>query len=161
MTTSSSPSAPVTASSAPRWVRVLLVLSLALNLLVAGIVLGNALTHGGPGRGPRPAEMALDPVARALDPGDRRAILHGLRGNPDLRPLGEEERGAALDGIAAAVRAEPFDAARLREALSVRSDRIAAAQRAVQEALVARIAAMSPDERAAFAGRLEDGPRRR
>ena len=159
MTTSPSPS--VTTSATPRWMRVLLVLSLALNLLVAGIVLGDALTDGGAGRGPRPAEMALDPIARALDPEDRRAILQELRGDPDLRPLGEEERGAALAGIAAAVRAEPFDSGRLREALAVRSDRIAAAQRAVQEALLSRIATMTPEERAAFVERLEDGPRRR
>ena len=99
MTISPNPSSP--SPGAPRWMRVLLVLSLALNLLVAGLLIGDALTGGGPGRGPRPAEMALGPVAQALDPADRRAILGTLRGNPGLRPLGREERIAGLQEIAA------------------------------------------------------------
>jgi uncharacterized membrane protein len=135
-----------------RW---LLVPSLALNLLVLGLVVGDALSGGGPGRGPRPVEMSLGPVGRALEPQDRRAILGSLRGDPDLRPLGRGERAAGFAAVAQALRADPFDEGRLREALLAQSDRVAAAQRAVQEALLARLAGMTPGERAAFADRLE------
>ena len=143
------------APSAPRWMRWLLVLSLALNLLVLGLVVGDALSGGGPGRGPRPVEMTLGPVARALDPADRRAILGELRGHPDLHHLGRGGREAGLREVAAALRAEPFDADRARAALAMQSDRVVAAHAAVQEALLARIAAMTAEERAAFANRLE------
>ena len=152
MTTNPIPSR--SSPGAPRWMRVLLVLSLALNLLVAGLLIGDALTGGGPGRGPRPAEMALGPVAQALDPADRRAILGTLRGHPGLRPLGREERVAGLQEIAAAARTEPFDQDRLRAALSRQAERMAGAAEAVQEALLTRLSAMTPEERAAFADRL-------
>lgn len=152
---------PTPATPPPsRWMRVLLVVSLALNLLVAGLLLGDALTGGGPGRGPRPAELALGPVARALHEEDRQAILEDLRGHPGLRPIGRGEREAGLAEIAAAVRAEPFDPERLRQALATQTERVAQAQAAVQEAMVARLAGMDPMERAAFADRLGEERRR-
>lgn len=148
------PPLPPAAPAAPRWMRVLLVASLALNLLVAGLLLGDALAGGGPGRGPRPADLALGPVARALGAEDRRAILRDLRGHPGLRPLGRDARDAGLAEIVAAVRAEPFEPQRLRAALAAQSERMAGAHEAVQEALLARLSAMTPEERAAFADRL-------
>lgn len=146
------PAAPAT--RAPRWMRLLLAASLALNLLVAGIVAGGLLHRDGPGGRMRPADLALGPVARALDEGDRRAILGALREGGGLRPLDRDPREAGLRAIAEAVRAEPFDAARLRGALDAQAGRIEAAQRAVREALVERVAAMGPEGRAAFADRL-------
>lgn len=159
MTTPPIPGPPMTppAAAAPRWMRVLLVVSLALNLLVAGLLLGDALAGG---HGPRPAGLALGPIARALDEDDRRAILLSLRGHPNLRPLGQGERDRGLREIAGAVRAEPFDPDRLRAALSAQSDRVIQAQDAVRDALLARLAAMPPEERTAFAGRLEQEDRR-
>lgn len=152
-------------SAAPRWMRWLLVASLALNLLIGGLFLGSAFTDGGPGRRPRPADMALGPLASALAPEDRHAILGSLRGREELRPLTREERATAFGELVAALRAEPFDAARASRAIVERSSRVAQAEEAMQEALVARLAAMSPADRAAFADRLEDeikrGPRRR
>lgn len=138
-----------------RWLRWLLAASLALNLLVGGLVLGEALRGGPPGKGPHPTEIALGPLARALEEGDRRAILDSLRGRPELDPLGRRERGAAFGDILAAVRADPFDEAGLRAAMGRQAARVEAAQRATQEAVVARIAALTPEERAAFADRLE------
>ena len=39
----------------------------------AQFVVGDVLTDGGRGRGPRPIEMTLGPFARAMDAQDRRA----------------------------------------------------------------------------------------
>lgn len=147
------------APATPRWLRWLLAASLALNLLVLGLVVGDALRDGRPGGGLRPTEMALGPFARALADEDRRAILSDLRGRPELAPLGRGERGAAFAGILAAVRAEPFDEARLRAAMAEQSERVEAAQRAVQDAVAARLASLPPQERAAFADRLEGAGR--
>ena len=137
-----------------RGLRWLLIVSLALNLLVAGLVVGALARHGGPGGRPRPAELSLGPFARALEPEDRRAVLRSLGDRPDLRPPGREERAAHFAEVVAALRAEPFDQPRAAAALAEQSERVAAVEQAVQEALLARLAAMTPAERAAFADRL-------
>ena len=124
-------------------------------LSLAGLLIGDALSGGGPGRGPRPAELALGPLARALDPEDRRAILQDLRGDPGLGPLGREERAADLAGMAAALRTEPFDEAAAGAALAAGAERLASAEAAVREALIARLAAMPPEARRAVADRIE------
>ena len=146
---------PASQSTAPRWMRVLLVLSLALNLLVAGLVVGDAFVGGGPGRGPRPAEMTLGPLARALDEDDRRAILRSLRGHPDIEALGRDRRDQGIEDIVAAFRAEPFDPEQARAALSVQAEQVGRVQAAAQQALVDRLAAMETEARRAFADRLE------
>lgn len=141
-------------------VRWLLIASLALNLLVAGLLLGSLIFDDGPGRGPRPVELALGPFARALDEEDRHAILESLRDRPDLRPMRGEEREAAFADILAAVRAEPFDPARAGAALAAQSSRVEAVQAAVQAELLERLRAMTPEQRAAFAERLDSELRR-
>jgi uncharacterized membrane protein len=138
---------------APRWMRWFLVASLALNLLVAGVVLGDLVGGGPPGRG-RPVELTLGPLARALGEEDRRAVLRELRGREGGTPSPRERRAAFAD-LVAAIRAEPFDADRAAAALAAQAERMAAVEREVQAALMARLAAMSPEARAAFADRLE------
>lgn len=139
----------------PRGVRWLLFASLALNLLVAGLVFGALLGDDRRGGRPRPAELSLGPFARALEPGDRREVLRSLNDRPDLRPPGREDWAAAFAEVVAALRAEPFDQPRAATALAEQSGRVAEVERAVQEALLARLAAMTPAERTAFADRLE------
>lgn len=149
-----SPSPP--RSGLPRGLRWLLIASLALNLLVAGLVVGALAREGGPGARPRPAELSLGPFARALEPEDRRAVLRSLGDHrPDLRPLGRQDRAALFAEVMAALRAEPFDRARAAAALAEQSARVAEVERAVRDALLARLAAMTAAERAAFADRLE------
>ena len=143
------------APGAPLWMRVLLVVSLALNLLVAGVVVGHVVRDGDHGRGPRPVEIALGPFARAMDAGDRRAILESLRGNPDLQPLSRDQRAAAFGEILATLRAEPFDRARAEAALSAQAQRVQGLERALQGALLDRLAALTADQRVAFADRLQ------
>lgn len=145
------------AAAAPAWMRWLLLASLALNLLVAGLVVGDALVDGP--RGPRPTDLALGAVAEALEPSDRRAILHALRGRHDLRPFGREEPGAALAALAGAARADPFDRAAAEAALEAQGARVERAEAAVRAALLDHLAAMAPAERAAFADRLMAGAR--
>ncbi len=156
----SSPSSRLARAMPSRGLRLLLLLSLALNLLVAGLLLGDALAGGGPGGPPRRVEMSLGPVARALGEEDRRAIQDALRGRPELAALGRGPRGAGgpdFAAILAALRAEPFDPERARAAFAAQARAVAAAQGAAQEALLARLAAMPPEERRAVADRLEAG----
>jgi hypothetical protein len=62
------------------------------------------------------------------------------------------------------LRADPFDAEALRNVVANQGDRMAARLALGQDLILARIAAMTPAERAAFADRLERrlerGPKR-
>jgi uncharacterized membrane protein len=145
---------------ASRRVRVLLVLSLALNLAVAGMVIG-AMVTGGPHRGPARIDMSLGPLGRALSPEDRRAVVQDLRGSGALGGMDRGARRAALAETVTLLRAEPFDPEALARGFAAQRDSGGRVLEAGHAALVARIATMTPRERAALADRLEaeDGGR--
>lgn len=149
--------APSATASAPRWMRIALVLSLAVNLLVAGIVAGMIVTGGPGGRGGPDRRDVAGLYTRALDAADRRALrrayLHQLRD-------AEGARGAVLAefrDVLRILRSEPFDAAALQAALARQRARGAARQEEGQRLLAEVLQAMSPSERAAYADRLEEG----
>ncbi len=144
-------------SKPSRMWRTILVLSLTLNLIVVGIVAGAGLS-GRLGNGPpRSFEFGPGPMARALEPQDRRAIGRALREDRDVR--GMNLRGQFVQ-IVSSLRQEPFDPAALQDLMAMQGERFAAIQAKSSEALVAQIVAMTPDERAAFADRLENEMRR-
>ncbi|PRX35085.1 Heavy-metal resistance [Meinhardsimonia xiamenensis] len=142
-----------------RLTRIALVISLALNLLVAGVVVG-ALIRGVPWKeGPRAGGLLRDPglgpFYHALPDDERRAIAEALASR---RAELEAERAALraqLRSLLEAVRTEPFAADRLR-ALFAEQDAAITRRRALAlELLIERLSAMSPAERARYADRLE------
>lgn len=159
--------APARASG--RGWRLALVVSLAVNLLLVGVIAGGALRIA---RAPAPQGPALEMRAlwQAL-PDEARAALRA-----ELRR--ERQPGAAADGggprrdralagaeagrvLVPLLRADPFDAEGFAEALEgLRGSRAEQAARA-QAALVAQIAALPAAERAAIAERMEAAPPRR
>lgn len=152
---------PPAPARTPLWMRLVLVASLAFNLLVIGMVGGAVLSGGGPGAA---REAARDfggmPFARALGPEDRRALMRDLgRERGALRESRDALRQRFVS-LLAVLRADDFD----RDAL----DAIVADQRAAGEArqrlgerlVLDRIAAMSPEARRAYADRLEADVRR-
>ncbi|MEX5727148.1 putative membrane protein [Rhodovulum iodosum] len=149
------------------WGRIALGISLALNLMVAGIVLGGLLSHrhdfGHDRRGDRFAEVG--PYSRALDDEDRAALRQELRRS---WPQGRQNRQAVragFDEVLSALRSEPFEVGRVEAVLTSQSERISDHLTITRGLLLDRMAQMSPDERAAFADRLEQvlrrGPPRR
>jgi uncharacterized membrane protein len=161
---SETPSAPAaTVSRTPVWVRVLLVASLAVNLLVAGIVVGARVGHGRDEgvRLPRDAGALL--YLGALPREDRAALVAELRaespGGPDRRERMAEAL-AEVRATLATLRAEPFEADAFARRLG--HQRAVAARRGerAEALLVERVAAMSPDERRAYADALEETLRR-
>lgn len=148
----------VTLGRGPRklW-RIVLVLSLALNLAIVGIVAGAAVS-GRLGKGPpRAFDMGLGPVARALDPAARRAIGAALRDDRDLRGLDMRAQFAAM---MIALRRDPFDRDALQDVMIRQSERMMALQGKARDALIDQIDRMTPEERARFADRLENELRR-
>lgn len=131
--------------------RIVLVLSLAMNLAVVGMVAG-AVVSGRFGDGPpRSFDLGLGPVTRALTPDERRDIARALRHDGALRRFDLRARVSAMvDAIAA----EPFDAAGLRVLMAEQATRVSAVQARAQDAFVETVSQMSAERRAAFAAQL-------
>ncbi len=136
------------------YLRLVLGLSLAANLAVAGFVLGRALDGGrhaphGMGR-----DMAFGPFTRALAPADWRALSDSLLEKaPRLGDL-RWQMGAEMEAIAAALLAEPFDPAALDAAFAAQSTRVAANMALGQGTLSDFLIGMDAEKRIDFANRL-------
>lgn len=135
------------------WMRVLLVSSLALNLLFVGLAVGTAMRFGGPDRRPPPSVGAA--LYRSLPDDDRRALrsdIRRLRGAQDHRARHRDEARQ----VANALRAEPFDAAALETLVIGHLNDRNGGLAEVQSAWVARIAAMDRAARLDYAERLTE-----
>lgn len=136
--------------------RVVMVLSLALNIAVVGAVAGLAIS-GRINDGP-PQRLMFDfgPVSRALDPSDRREIGHKMRRN-GARPHDRDEQRAKLSDLAAALRSEPFNVERVAQELNAFNSRSEKVQQDAQAAFLAHLASMSKEARVRLADRIEAG----
>lgn len=135
------------------WLKIALGVSLALNLVVAGVVIGAVARPGGPD--PRRGEPVGAALFRDLPREDRRAMWRAMNGAK--RPDWQAERTE----IAALLRATPFDAAALGEYLDRRQQDHAERLLLVRKKWLERVGAMTDDERAAFAERLEKPRKKR
>ncbi|KUJ76752.1 hypothetical protein AVO45_09590 [Ruegeria marisrubri] len=135
-----------------RWVPILLGVSLALNLVVVGVIVGAALRfHGGervrhtPGFGPV--------LYRALPEEDRQALrsrLHREHGE------GSKEHEEDFRALTEALRAVPFDAGSVQALIDQQADERAAAHLALNRAWLDRVSRMTDDERREYADRIEE-----
>lgn len=154
----SDPNSTRPVSATPRGVKIALALSVALNLAVAGLAVG-AWLGDGPHRG-MPRDMSFGPFSEALDSDDRRALRKAL-----LARLGEfrgqrEAARAEFQALLTALRADPFQPEALKTALAALEARNAERLDLGRSLIEARLIEMTPEERAAFADRLEKGLKR-
>ncbi|NBE06399.1 periplasmic heavy metal sensor [Paragemmobacter ruber] len=160
--TTSTPAAPPPASPPARsgkGLRIALALSVALNLLVVGVVAGALLRDGDP-RGRVVRDLDFGPFTEALSPRDREALRREFVARaPEMREIRQEIR-ADLETLLGVLRREPFDAATLQAVMDSQQGRMARRIEIGRELLIERLAMMSPEERAAFADRLEQRLRR-
>lgn len=148
------PVAPRPGSGVRGWVRVVLVVSVTLNLLVAGVVVGGLLADRSPMRH-LPGEVSFGPLTEALSEADRVALRRAAQGEgASLRAM-RQAAGEDLARFVAALRAEPWDEAGVRAAFAAQRARAAERGQFGERLLLARIAAMTSEERQAFADRLE------
>lgn len=152
---------PAPPPGSPFWIRALLVVSLALNLLVIGMIGGAVLSGGGPGV-PREAarELAGTPFVRALPPQDRRAFVRELRGQRDNLRESRAELLARFESLLATLRAEDLDVVALERILGEQREAAAAHQRLGERLVLEQLEEMTIDERRAYADRLEVDVRR-
>lgn len=148
---------PTPAPRLSRRIRWLLIGSLTLNLVVVGAVAGVALRFAGGDRMPAPAERTLGfgPWSGGLERQDYRALRKGFEAaGQDLRGLWREER-ADRAALVAALRAEPFDSKALDDVAARMQARTLARLDLGQRLIRDHVLAMTPDQRRAFADRLE------
>lgn len=128
--------------------RIVLVVSLALNLAVAGLIVG-AVVSGRVGEGPpRSFDLGAGPLAQALSVQERRTVGRALRQAGVLRDLNPRARAAQIVEV---LHSEPFDPAALRAVLAALGDDLAMVQLRAHEAIVTTVAGMTPERRAALA----------
>ena len=148
----------------PGWIKIVLAVSLALNLAVAGVLGGLSLRRAAeapaPGqmRGDAAPGLSLRHALAALPDEDRRALRQAwradLQGDLQLAP-NAAPAGLRRPDVLALLRANELDRDALRAALELPQARAVAAGRAGAALLVEHLAGMDTDERRAYADRLE------
>ena len=132
-----------------RWMPVVLGLSLALNLAVVAAVGGAAWRHSGDGRsGPRASKGGGALYIQALPRETRRAIREQTRVGP--------RRESDASQMLVALRQEPFDPAAATLLLNAERDLGLQRREATSAAWLSEVTAMTAQERAAYADRIEE-----
>lgn len=144
-------------ATASRGVKIALAISLALNLAVAGLAIGARL---GGGHRDMPRDMSFGPFSEALDSIDRRAIRRALLDRMGEFRTSRAEARAEFETLLGTLRADPFDAEAMKTALSAIEARNAQRLDLGRSLIETRLIEMSPEDRQAFADRLEKGMRR-
>ncbi|WP_299611824.1 periplasmic heavy metal sensor [uncultured Tateyamaria sp.] len=137
----------------PLWVKILLGLSLAVNLAIVGLV-GGVAWRGGPLGGKGPGMGYAMPYVLALPHDDRRAVFGAVRDNADLP--GRGARRAVYRDMIALLQAGAFDRAAVSAVLERQARDVGQVQMVAQTAWLDRIAAMTEGERSAYAERLTE-----
>lgn len=146
----------------PRWVKLLLVLSLGVNLLVAGLVVGAGAHryHGDDRRAPGGDITAYGPFARALPEAARDRMRENFRARaPELRANRAALRESFHD-LRAALKAVPYDEAAVVRILDQQRAQIDGQTLIVRELFLKEVAGMSDAERAELADNLRRVVRR-
>ena len=139
-----------------RWVRIALAISLAINLGIAGVVVGAMLRDGGPMHNANLArDLGFGPFTEALSKADRaelrRAFLAKVPEMRDGRRAMREDIGALLTKL----RATPLDIEGLRAAFVRQKARNMERLELGQQLIFDLIVGMTDEARKDFAGRLE------
>ena len=148
---------PVVSLRCPRWVKVVLAVSLALNLAVIGLVAGTILRTA-PLREARSNMGYAAPYVIALPRQERRSVLRAIRNDPSLP--GRDDRKAAFKEMVNVLRLEPFDRERVSNILDRQSAGVGQIQSVAQFAWLDAVAAMSVKDRLAYIDRIEEVLRR-
>ncbi|SDJ84859.1 periplasmic heavy metal sensor [Aliiruegeria lutimaris] len=142
--------------------RVLLFISLALNMVILGVAGGAWLNFSRGEDHPRliARDLGLGPYLMALEPQNRRQLEQAARSQRGKVNVNRAEWRNLYTETLEALRADPFDAERLRAAIARQSELAARSREVGLEVMVSQLEAMTPEERSAFADRLETGAQR-
>lgn len=142
----------------PRWLKLLLILSLAVNVAIAGIVIGHSARggEGGENRRARSSDRVINWIVDML-PEERRdlAVAHFAAARERL-DAARVNRSKGLAAVVASMRAEPYDPDATLATLNEMFDSRTNGRAAVRERLATLLAELTPAERAAFADRFAE-----
>ena len=147
------------------WLRIALLVSLVLNLLFVGLVLGAAAGKRRVDiKGSQTDERVLSylgPFGRALPEEHKKALAQELRPKPsEARKVRQELRKGFQDYLSL-LRAETFDAEAMSELLVAQQALVSGRAIEGREALLKRLEGMSLEERKAYADSLQKALRRK
>lgn len=138
--------------STPRWVTLLLLLSLAANLAVLGLIGGAVI---GVRDADEEAARRLPFLLRVMPETRHDEALALMEESRAEREVLEQARAAAEAELLAAIRAEPFEPARLDTALAARTEATNERRGLVRAHMLELAGRMTPSERAEMADRME------
>lgn len=137
--------------------RVLLYLSLAVNLLVVGLVVGALVSGGDKLRDRRPpaaGEGGFGPVFSALEPEDRRVLGREMRQILQTERRDRREMRALMTEFVTVLASDPFDEAAFDALLDVQFGEATFRLGLARDVFEARVQEMSVAERQALSERL-------
>lgn len=140
-----------------RSTRILLVGSLAVNLLVAGLVVGAVVAHWQGDDGPRRSDIGFaSPYTKALSHADRRAIGKAIRKHH--RKAGENRAVIArqYQEVVTLLRAPSLDVPAVRGILAQQRQTAGSRHETAQLLWLDRLEQMTDAERGAYAERLQE-----
>ena len=147
-----------------RFLKIALGLSLALNLAVAGVVVGALARPDGPvfkgARAPGAATFGA-PYMRALSKDQRRTIAGEIRAELRDAVPDRHYRRQLFEDVLQGLKADPFDPKVLTAATQRQAETAVAVQQAAQRAWIEMVSQMSPKERQEYADAVETSLRKR
>lgn len=140
--------------------RIVLVLSLAMNLAVVGLVTGVGLRSAN-GKPPQNFELGIGPLGQAMTMDERRNVGVRVRNDSRMKEFGRRGGGRHIESVIEALRAEPYDGQALEAALTLSSQQLVSIQEVAREAFAAEVSMMTDAQRLALADRLEEVRKKR
>lgn len=138
-----------------RGLRALLIGSLAVNLIVAGLALGAVLGNSkGGNRPPRDADF-MGAYTRALPDEDRRAIGRAIRDHHRKSGISREAARAEFEAMINLLRAIPFDASKVKAGLEQQAKAGFERRASAQTMWLERVTVMTDAERQDYADRIQ------
>jgi len=135
------------------WFRLVLGISLALNLLIIGLAAGAAYRFSGPDGTRRPPPSLGAMLYRELPRADRRAFRKAMQAAPTGHT---PDWGAEAQELGAALRASPFDAGAVAAIVARHAHHRSSWQDTATRLWMDRIATMTDAERDAYSQRVQD-----
>jgi len=138
----------------PRWIKIALILSVAVNLGIAGVIGGAALRAPEIRRNNLEAPEGVAMLARAMPAEHQRELRQNLRNRRgDLR-LEREELRNLLDRFVVALRAEPFEIDAVSAVFADQRVMLSKLTAAGHKSVIEQIEKMSPQDRERYIRRL-------
>jgi len=148
-----------------RWLIPAFLVSLALNLLIAGVVGGWMLSPRGWHR-PGPTDLGDaqglvgSAFVRALPDAQRRQLLKDIFHDRGQLRQNRDSLRQQFETLLTAIRADPFDPAAIEALLEDQRQTAGHRQKIGESLILKRLSEMTPQERSAYADRLEATLRR-